>query len=561
MQVLVWSHFPQIASIGIKSNVNYCEMGCTRTRPFPTISGMISKSSLSRIGQMLSESRVPQSPVLKTEDSRPEGMLRKKAILSWASCNSAWQMLALVWAFPLLAADQGPQVATGPTTSKPNIIFILADDLGYGDLGCYGQTKIKTPSLDKLASEGMRFTDFYAGSTVCAPSRCALMTGLHTGHAWIRGNGHQALRAGDVTVAELLKQAGYHTGLIGKWGLGNENTSGVPQRKGFDEFAGYLDQVHAHDYYTSYLWRYDPRTGFDGQQMLYENLAGKKGLYTHDMFATAALNFVRINKPDSSNKYHPFFLYLAYTIPHANNEEGSRSGNGMQVPTDAPYSSEPWPQTEKNKAAMITRLDSDVGRLIDKLKELRIDDSTIIFFSSDNGPHNEGGVDPKFFQSSGSLRGIKRDLYEGGIRVPLIVRWPGKIKASQVNPEPWAFWDFLPTAAALGGAETPTKIDGISMVPALLGQTSTNRHESLYWEFHERGFQQGIRAGDWKAVRPQADEPLELYDLKTDLGEKKNVAGEHPEVVAQMERLMKGARTDAPEWPIKKPQETAKKGS
>jgi len=279
------------------------------------------------------------------------------------------------------------------------------------------------------------------------------------------------------------------------------------------------------------------------------------------MFATAALNFVRINKPDSSNKYHPFFLYLAYTIPHANNEEGSRSGNGMQVPTDAPYSSEPWPQSEKNKAAMITRLDSDVGRLIDKLKELRIDDSTIIFFSSDNGPHNEGGVDPTFFQSSGSLRGIKRDLYEGGIRVPLIVRWPGKIKASQVNPEPWAFWDFLPTAAALGGAETPTKIDGISMVPALLGQTSTNRHESLYWEFHERGFQQGIRAGDWKAVRPQADEPLELYDLKTDLGEKKNVAGEHPEVVAQMERLMKGARTDAPEWPIKKPQETAKKGS
>jgi arylsulfatase A-like enzyme len=472
--------------------------------------------------------------------------------------------MALLCAGPVMAADQSAVqtvVARQIEATKPNIIFILADDLGYGDLGCYGQTEIKTPNLDKLAAEGMRFTDFYAGSSVCAPSRCALMTGLHTGHGWIRGNGNQALRPGDITVAELLKQAGYHTGLIGKWGLGNENTSGVPQRKGFDEFGGYLDQLHAHDYYTSYLWRYDPRTGFDGQQMLYENLAGKKGLYTHDMFTIAALNFVRINKPDNSNKYHPFFLYLAYTIPHANNEEGSRSGNGMQVPSDAPYSSEPWPQTEKNKAAMITRLDSDVGKLMAKLKELRIDDSTIVFFSSDNGPHQEGGVDPKFFQSAGPLRGIKRDLYEGGIRVPLIVRWPGKIKAGQVNSEPWAFWDFLPTAAALGEAGTPPKIDGLSMLPSLLGQISTNRHESLYWEFHERGFQQAMRAGDWKAVRPQPDEPLELYDLKTDVGEKKDVAGEHPEVVAQIEQLMTNARTDAPEWPIKKPQEDAKKGS
>ena len=454
-------------------------------------------------------------------------------------------------------------LAPAPAADKrpPNIVFILADDLGYGDLGCYGQKRIRTPNIDRLAKEGLRFTQCYAGSTVCAPSRCALMTGLHTGHAWIRGNGNQALRPGDTTVAELLQQAGYHTGLIGKWGLGKENTTGVPQRKGFDEFGGYLDQVHAHDYYTSYLWRYDPRTGFDGQQMLYENLAGKKGLYTHDLFTTAALNFMRINKPDSSNKYHPFFLYLAYTIPHANNEEGSRSGNGMQVPSDAPYSSEPWPQTEKNKAAMITRLDSDVGKLMDKLKELKIDDSTIVFFSSDNGPHKEGGVDPTFFQSSGPLRGIKRDLYEGGIRVPLIVRWPQKIKPGRVNSEPWAFWDFLPTAAALSETGTPPKIDGISMLPTLLGQTSTNRHESLYWEFHEHGFQQAMRVGDWKAVRPQADEPLELYDLKTDPGEKKNVAGEHSDVVAKMEQLMKNSRSEAPEWPIKKPQITAKKGT
>ena len=466
----------------------------------------------------------------------------------------------LVGAVGSVLADQPsttPPPGNHSTAAKPNIIFILADDLGYGDLGCYGQTNIQTPNLDKLAAEGIRFTDFYAGSTVCAPSRCSLMTGLHTGHSWIRGNGTQALRPEDLTVAELLKAAGYHTGLIGKWGLGNEHSSGLPQKKGFDEFAGYLDQVHAHDYYTSYLWRHDPRTGFDGQQPLYENLAGKKGLYTHDMFTTAALNFVRINKPDRSNKYQPFFLYLAYTIPHANNEEGQRSGNGMQVPSDAPYSSEPWNQVEKNKAAMITRLDADVGKLMDKLKQLKIDESTIVFFSSDNGPHKEGGVDPSFFRSSGPLRGIKRDLYEGGIRVPLIVRWPGQIKPGLLNQQPWAFWDFLPTAAALAETRAPANLDGISILPSLLGQTQTNRHEFLYWEFHERGFQQAIRMGDWKAVRPQADEPLELYDLKNDLGEKKNVAADHPDVVAKMEQLFKNARTDAPEWPIKKPQVTA----
>ena len=478
-------------------------------------------------------------------------------------------VLTLLAAAPLLAlstlgTDQ-PSTPRQPLeqarTTRPNIIFILADDLGYGDLGCYGQTKIKTPNLDKLATEGVRFTDFYAGSTVCAPSRCALMTGLHSGHGRIRGNGNQALGPGDITVAEVLKAAGYHTGLIGKWGLGDEHTLGLPQKKGFDEFAGYLDQVHAHDYYTTYLWRHDPRTGFDGQQPLYENLAGKKGLYTHDMFTTAALNFVRINKPDRSNKYEPFFLYLAYTIPHANNEEGSRTGNGMQVPSDAPYSAEPWPQTEKNKAAMITRLDADVGKLLEKLQSLRIDESTIIFFSSDNGPHKEGGVDPRFFESSGPLRGIKRDLYEGGIRVPLIVRWPGKIKPAQVNEQPWAFWDFLPTAAALAETRTPAHLDGISMLPVLLGETQTNRHEFLYWEFHERGFQQAIRMGDWKAVRPQAAEPLELYNLKKDLGEKKNVASENPQIVATIEQLFKTARTETPDWPIKKPQVAEKKGS
>jgi arylsulfatase A-like enzyme len=448
-----------------------------------------------------------------------------------------------------------PGYVLHPAERKPSIIFILADDLGYGDLGCYGQTKIKTPNLDKMAAEGMRFTSFYAGSTVCAPSRCALMTGLHTGHALIRGNALVPLRPQDLTVAELLQQAGYHTSLIGKWGLGNPNTTGVPQKKGFDEFLGYLDQVHAHDYYTDYLWRYDPhadaKPGYDGRVEFAENRDGKKGRYMDDLFDEAALRFVSINKPESLNHFRPFFLYLSYTIPHANNEEGQRTGNGMEVPSDAPYSNEAWPPTERNKAAMITRLDTYVGQLLDKLKGLKIDDSTVIFFTSDNGPHKEGGVDPEFFHSGGLLRGIKRDLYEGGIRVPLIVRWPGEIKPGTANDQPWAFWDFLPTAAEIAGVKVPEKIDGISLLPTLLGRPQTNRHDFLYWEFHEGGSQQAVRMGDWKAVRLGPGAPLELYNLSSDLGEKQNVAAQNPEVVAKIEAYLKTARTESERWPIK----------
>ncbi len=459
-------------------------------------------------------------------------------------------------ALPLLAPVQGALASPSNAQSTPagekrlpNIILIVADDLGYGDLGCYGQTRIRTPNLDRLASEGVRFTQFYAGSTVCAPSRCALMTGLHTGHCWIRGNAKVALRPQDFTVAELLQGAGYHTGLIGKWGLGTEGTSGVPQEKGFDEFAGYLDQVHAHDYYTTYLWRHDPRAQFDGQIPLVENAGGRHALYTHDLFTTAATNFVRLNRPGPHNRQQPFFLYLAYTIPHANNEEGARSGNGMQVPSDAPYSQESWPQPEKNKAAMITRLDGDVGKLMELLKKLSLEQDTIVFFTSDNGPHKEGGVDPKFFQSSGPFRGFKRDLYEGGIRVPMIARWPGKIPAGKVSEQVWSFWDFLPTAADIAGTRAPADIDGLSMLPTLLGQAQTNQHAFLYWEFHERGFQQAARMGDWKAVRLRAGEPLELYNLKSDPSEKSNVAEQNPEVVARIEQYLKGARTESEHWP------------
>lgn len=431
----------------------------------------------------------------------------------------------------------------------------MADDLGYGDLGCYGQTKIKTPNIDKLASEGIRFTSFYAGSTVCAPSRAAFMLGQDTGHLSVRGNAHPTtLTVEDTTVAQVLKASGYHTGLIGKWGLADVGLPGVPQKKGFDEFVGYLSNHHAHDYYPSYLWRYDPprpgSDGFDGKVVLSQNENGKQGLYVPDLCTKAAMNYIRINKPMQFNRYQPFFLFLSYTTPHANNEAPKEDGKGMPVPSDEPYSNQPWPQVEKNKAAMITRMDSDIGKIMEQLAELKIESNTVVFFVSDNGAHKEGGVDPKFFDSSGPLRGIKRDLTEGGIRVPMIVRWPGKIAPGRVSDFAWAAWDFMPTAAAIARTQPPENIQGISILPLLEGDTQTNRHEYLYWEFHERGFKQAIRKGDWKAIREKAGGPLELYDLKTDLGEKNDVAKQHPDVVAEMEKLFKQARTESTAWPI-----------
>lgn len=426
---------------------------------------------------------------------------------------------------------------------KPNIIFILADDLGYGDLGCYGQKKIKTPNIDRLAAEGMRFTQCYAGSTVCAPSRSALMTGQHTGHTRIRGNAAYPLRAEDVTVAEVLQKAGYKTGAVGKWGLGLANTPGVPTKQGFEEWVGYLSQTHAHDYYPTQLYRNDDIFWLE------RNLNGAKGQYAHDLFTQAATNFVRVSK------YFSFFLFLPYTIPHANNELGRKTGNGMEVPNDAPYTKEDWPQPEKNKAAMITRLDRDVGILMDQLKKLDVDDNTIIFFTSDNGPHKEGGVKPEFFNSSGPLRGIKRDLYEGGIRVPMIVRWPNKIAAGKVSDQVWAFWDFLPTAADIAGQKPPENTDGISILPTLLDQKQTNQHEFLYWEFHENGSKQAVRMSDWKAVRLAPGKPLELYNLKTDPAESKDVADDNPELITKIEDYLKTARTESERWPIRTVQE------
>ncbi len=417
---------------------------------------------------------------------------------------------------------------------KPNVVFILADDLGYGDLSCYGQKMFATPNLDRLAEEGMRFTQAYAGSTVCAPSRCCLMTGLHTGHARIRGNARHPLRPEDTTVAEVLKRAGYRTGLIGKWGLGEAGSTGMPHRKGFDEFFGYLNQQHAHSYYPDHLWEND------SDIILAGNLGVPKE-YSHDLFAERALKFV------DKHRAEPFFLYLAFTIPHANNEMGRDSGNGMEVPDAGEFASRNWPQQEKNFAAMVTRMDRDIGKFMAKLKETGIDQHTLVIFSSDNGPHREGGHDPDFFDSNGALRGIKRDLYEGGIRVPTMARWPGHIRPG-VSDHIWSFPDFLPTAAEVAGARAPSGLDGVSILPTLLGK-SQPQPQKLYWEFHERGFTQGVRFGDWKAVRKGGK--TELYNLRQDLSETKDVAAGHADIVAKAEKMMRESHVESELWPVK----------
>ncbi len=445
-------------------------------------------------------------------------------------------MMNLIAAAVLLLPAAAPR--TAPAAPRPNIILVLADDLGYGGLGCYGSVRVATPRLDRLAAEGIRFTQFYAGSTVCAPSRCCLMTGLHTGRARIRGNGTVPLRPEDLTVAEVLRKAGYATGAVGKWGLGEEDSTGIPNRQGFDEWFGFLNQVHAHNYYPEFLWRNTRMVSMPG------NLGGQRREYAHDRFTDEALAFI-----DRHHRGGPFFLYLAYTIPHANNERQHDTGNGMEVPDFGSYADRDWSEPQKGYGAMIERMDRDVGRLVDRLRELGIDRRTLVLFTSDNGPHAEGGYEPGFFNAAGPLRGIKRDLYEGGIRVPMIAWWPESAPAGTVSDHVWAMWDFLPTAAELAGAEIPPDLDGLSMAAALLGR-SPLRHEYLYWEFHERGFHQAVRSGDFKAVRHNLG-PVELYDLAADPSETTDIAGRHPTVVAGMQARMDQARTDSPDWPVR----------
>ncbi len=433
----------------------------------------------------------------------------------------------------------------GKDERPPNIVFILADDLGYGDLGSYGQKKVETPRLDRMAEEGMRFTQFYAGSTVCAPSRSVLMTGQHLGRTYIRGNSKNGLRDQDLTVAELLQEAGYATGLVGKWGLGQERSEGIPTRQGFDTFFGYLDQRHAHNYYPTFLIRGEERVplknvvpdeGKDG-----DGTATERVEYSHDLMAEEALEFIRRHRDG------PFFLYLALTIPHANNEAGDE---GMEVPDYGAYQGRDWPRPAKGFAAMVSRMDADVGRLLDLLQELDIDDRTLVLFSSDNGPHREGGHDPDFFDSNGPLRGIKRDLYEGGIRVPFIAHWPGRVAAGTVSEHVGYFGDLMATAADLADSAVPPDLDSISFVPTLLGKPEDQReHPYLYWEFYERGSAQAIRSGKWKAVRkPMLTGPIELYDLSADLGEENDIAPANLDVVSEIESLLETAHRPSPLW-------------
>jgi len=454
-----------------------------------------------------------------------------------------------------VAALAAPRILWAQETPKikPNIVFIMADDLGYGDLGCYGQKKILTPNIDRLAAEGTRFTQAYAGSTVCAPSRCSLMTGMHNGHNRIRDNLPHSiwLRPDDVTVAEVLKQAGYKTGAIGKWGLGNPGSWGIPNDQGFDYFYGHINQDQAHFYYPDYLWENDKVVLLEKVIIenevgkLVGNRGGKNMFYTHDLFTEKALSFVQ------QNAENPFFLYLSYTIPHFSDYPKDIPEHFM-VPSDQPYTNKDWPQAAKNYAAMITRMDRDVGRLMKLIKDLRIDENTIVIFTSDNGPYKGSPPVPiQFFDSNGVFKGGKRDLYEGGIRIPFIARWPNKIPAGRVSDQVLAFWDILPTFAEIAGLSAPSNIDGISMLPALLGKKQKN-HEYLYWDYgHVRKtFKQAVRMDHWKAVRIGANTPVELYDLDNDPGETKNIAAQHPDVVAKMERIMRTAPVATKDYPI-----------
>ncbi len=446
----------------------------------------------------------------------------------------------------------------------PNIIFIMADDLGYGDLGCYGQEKISTPVLDQMAKDGMRFRNFYAGCTVCAPARCVLMTGKHMGHAYVRGNGGadvQTLRPEDFTVAELLKTKNYSTGLCGKWGLGETTKSdpdnaGVPNKQGFDHFFGYQNQRHAHNYYPAYLWRNETRVplrnkvvplGKQEPDSYFEAGYSSERLdYSHDLVQEEAESFIRKNKDT------PFFLYLSLTIPHANNEGTLGTKDGQEVPDYGQYKDQPWINQDKGQAAMITRMDQGIGRINDLLAELKIANDTIVMFTSDNGHHDEGGHNTETFDPNGPLRGKKRDLYEGGIRVPLIVTWPGKIKPGSITNHISYHGDLMATAAELSGAVVPDDLDSISFVPTLMGNGKQLKHDYLYWEFYEQGSKQAVRQGKWKAVRmPMMTGKTELYDLENDLGEATDLAGSHPEIVKKMEQYMEQAHTPNPNWKIR----------
>lgn len=458
-------------------------------------------------------------------------------------------LLSVFLGFLVLGCKEEKQIKVEVTDRKPNIIYILADDLGYGDLSFTGQQKFKTPNIDKLAAQGMFFNQHYSGSTVCAPSRSALMTGQHTGHTFIRGNrrmenmGQYPLEASALTVAELLKKAGYTTGSFGKWGLGSPDSEGDPNKQGFDEFYGYNSQTLAHNYYPYHLWHNQTKIVLEG------NADRKTETYAPNLIHDQALLFLE------KNKDNPFFMYYPSVIPHAElfaPEEYMDKYRGKLLPEKS-YEGTDEGERYKNGgygsqkeghaafAAIVHLLDEQVGEISAKVEELGIAENTLIIFTSDNGPHLEGGADPDYFDSNSKFKGYKRDLYEGGIHVPMIAYWPGKITPKTSSDHISAFWDFLPTVCDIVEIPTPASIDGISFLPALLGDTQ-KAHEYLYWEFHERGGRQGVRLGDWKGIRlnmhndPSA--PIELYNLSQDIGEENNIAENHPDLVEKMAGIM-----------------------
>lgn len=464
--------------------------------------------------------------------------------------------LALASAFTSCFGEGKKQKQESLSAKKPNIVYILADDLGYGDLSYLGQKRFQTPNFDRMAREGMIFTQHYAGSTVCAPSRSSLMTGQNTGHTPIRGNkewkpeGQWPMPAKTYTVAEMLKDAGYITGGFGKWGLGYPGSEGDANMQGFDEFYGYNCQRIAHNYYPSHLW--------DNQLKII--LEGNSG----DQFATYAPELIhqRVLKFIEKNKEKPFFLFYPTTIPHAElllPKESMKEFRGKLMPEKSFKGAEPGspgfrdgsygtqPEAHAAFAAMVTLLDKQIGELLNKLKELGLDKNTIVIFSSDNGPHQEGGADPDYFDSNGPLKGYKRDLYEGGIREPMIAWWPGKIKANTKSDLISAFWDVMPTLADIAGVKAPENIDGISFLPTLLSQEGQKKHEYMYWEFHEMSGRQAIRKNKWKLVRYQVGNAekttTELFDLNTDPGEERNVADQHPDVVKELLNQLAKSRT------------------
>jgi arylsulfatase A-like enzyme len=443
------------------------------------------------------------------------------------------------------------------TAQKPNIIYVLVDDLGYGDLGCYGQKIIKTPNIDRMAAEGMRFTDHYSGSTVCAPSRCSLMTGKHTGHTSVVNNaevpredvemgdkgaaGQQPLAVGEITIAQLAKKGGYATACIGKWGLGGRHTTGDPNRTGFDHFFGYYDQRDAHYFYIDWLWR-------NGSPVELKDNPKLKTQYSHDLLYDESEKFIR------ANKANPFLLFMTLTIPHAElivPADSMKQYEGIEERASWPKKAFPYKIVRKSWgpynycekphqtfAAMISRLDRDMGRLMVLLKELEIEKNTLVIFTSDNGPHNEGGADPKFFNSAGPFSGGKRSLREGGIRVPMIAWQPGKVKAGTTSDHISAFWDVMPTVCELAGVKTPADSDGLSLLPTLYGNATQKKHDHLYWQY---GNSQALRQGKWKVLQGGKG-AARLHDLDADIAERKNIAKDHPELMVKLEALMKKAK-------------------